>query len=76
MFDGATAAIIATNVSFASFVTAIAQSAVLVSALIINTSVGGQGLQKPIRSTFVMLFVSAMLIKGYVTLTTGALGLF
>jgi hypothetical protein len=76
LFGTATTGINSANTSFALLVTAILQSCVLIGALVTATGVGGQGIQKPVRQTFMTLGVCAMLIKGYITLTTGALGLF
>lgn len=76
MFDTATQGITSANTSFALLVTAILQTSVLIGALVVATGMGGQGVQKPVRQVFITLGVCALLIKGYLTLTTGALGLF
>lgn len=76
MFDQAANGIDTSTTSFALLVTAILRLSVLVAGLIIASNQGGQGIQKPVRQTFLSLGIAAFLIKSYVTLTASALGLF
>jgi predicted membrane-bound spermidine synthase len=76
MFDTAAQGVTTANISFATLGTAILQTSVLVGAVITATGVGGQGIQKPVRQTFMTLGVGALFLKGYVVLVTGAMGLF
>jgi hypothetical protein len=76
MFDTAAAGINTASVSFALLVTSILRLSLLIAALIIASMQGGQGIQKPVRQAFMTLGVCALLVKGYIALTDGALGLF
>lgn len=76
MFDTAANGIDTASTSFALLVTSILRLSVLIAGLIIASNQGGQGIQKPVRQTFLSLGMAAFLIKSYIALTTDALGLF
>lgn len=77
MFDSAAAGISAQGASLAHLATAILEIMVLLGAIGIATQVGASnGLQKHLREIVVVLFVVALLVKGYTTLVTGAMSMF
>jgi hypothetical protein len=76
MFDAAATGINTASTSFALLVTAILRLSILIAALIVASQQGGQGIQKPVRQAFMTLGICALFIKGYITLTDGALGVF
>jgi hypothetical protein len=48
----------------------------LVIGFLILSSVGGQGIQKPLRQAFMVISLGALFFKSYNGIATGALGLF
>lgn len=76
MFDAAAKGIDTFNVSLVALGTALLETAVIISAIVIASQVGGQGIQKPVRQIALTLGIVALFLKGYSTLTTGTLALF
>ncbi len=76
MFGTAAAGLHNFAVDLASLGTSLLELAVLVIGILIISSVGGQGVQKPIRQAFFIIGLGALFMKAYSGLATGALGLF
>jgi len=76
MLSQATAGITTFNISLAQFGEALLSTAVLISALVIATQVGGQGIQRPVRATALTLGITAFFLRGYLTIVTGTLAMF
>ena len=75
-FDRAATGINLFNASLVSIGTALLSTAVIISAIIIASQVGGQGIQRPVRQVALTLGIVAFFLKGYSTLSTGTMALF
>jgi len=64
------------NVDLSNLGTSLLELAVLVMGIIIVSSAGGQGIQKPLRQAFFVVGLGALFFKGYTGMATGAMGLF
>lgn len=63
-------------VDIASLGTSVMELSVLIIGMMIVSSVGGQGIQKPLRQAFLIVFIGAFFLKSYASVASGAMGLF
>lgn len=76
VLGGANTGIHTFNVELASLLATLLETGVLIMGMVIISSAGGQGIQKPLRQAIFLIGIGALFAKGYAGITTGAMGLF